>query len=386
MLDVLSVENLANLGVLLFLQAVLGFDNLLYISIESQRAPEGQRAKVRKAGILIAVALRIVLLFVMIKLIELLTEPFFAIHWEGLIEGAFNFSALVFIFGGVFIMYTAVKEISHLLAVDDVHTDVSKRSNKSALSVILLIVFMNLISKITDNLLYISIESQRAPEGQRAKVRKAGILIAVALRIVLLFVMIKLIELLTEPFFAIHWEGLIEGAFNFSALVFIFGGVFIMYTAVKEISHLLAVDDVHTDVSKRSNKSALSVILLIVFMNLIFSFDSILSALAITDVFIVLTVAIVISGLAMLMLADTVANFIQKNRKYEVLGLFILLIVGIVLLGEGGHVAHLTLFGYQVEPMAKSTFYFSIAVLVLVDVIQSGYQRKINLVRSRTEV
>ena len=236
-----------------------------------------------------------------------------------------------------------------------------------------------------DNLLYISIESQRAPEAQRAMVRKAGILIAVALRIVLLFVMIKLIELLTEPFFAIHWAGWIEGEFNFSALVFIFGGAFIMYTAVKEISHLLAIEDVASDVNKRSNKSALSVILLIVFMNLIFSFDSILSALAITDVFIVLAVAIVVSGLAMLMLADTVANFIQKNRKYEVLGLFILLIVGIVLLGEGGHVAHLTLFGHEVEPMAKSTFYFSIAVLVLVDVIQTGYQRKINLVRARTD-
>jgi predicted tellurium resistance membrane protein TerC len=234
-----------------------------------------------------------------------------------------------------------------------------------------------------DNLLYISIESQRAPEAQRAMVRKAGILIAVALRIVLLFVMIKLIELLTEPFFVIHWSGLVEGEFNFSALVFIFGGAFIMYTAVKEISHLLAIEDVTSDVSKRGNKSALSVILLIVFMNLIFSFDSILSALAITDVFIVLAVAIFVSGLAMLVLADTVANFIQKNRKYEVLGLFILLIVGIVLLGEGGHVAHLTLFGYQVEPMAKSTFYFSIAVLVLVDVIQSGYKKKIEVVRAR---
>jgi len=234
-----------------------------------------------------------------------------------------------------------------------------------------------------DNLLYISIESQRAPEAQRAMVRKAGILIAVALRIVLLFVMIKLIELLTEPFFAIHWSGLVEGEFNFSALVFIFGGAFIMYTAVKEISHLLAIEDVTSDVSKRGNKSALSVILLIVFMNLIFSFDSILSALAITDVFVVLAVAIVVSGLAMLVQADTVANFIQKNRKYEVLGLFILLIVGIVLLGKGGHVAHLTLFGYQVEPMAKSTFYFSIAVLVLVDVIQSGYQKKIESVRAR---
>ena len=84
----------------------------------------------------------------------------------------------------------------------------------------------------------------------------------------------------------------------------------------------------------------------------------------------------------MLVLADTVSEFITKNRKYEVLGLFILLIVGIVLLGEGGHNAHLLLFGYPVEPMAKSTFYFSIAVLVLVDIIQSGYQRKLDVERS----
>ena len=122
---------------------------------------------------------------------------------------------------------------------------------------------------------------------------------------------------------------------------------------------------------------------MIVFMNLIFSFDSILSALAITGVFPVLAIAIISSGIAMLVLADTVSEFIQKNRKYEVLGLFILLIVGVVLLGEGGHVAHLKLFGYAVEPMAKSTFYFSIAVLVIVDVVQSGYKRKLDVKRSR---
>ena len=234
-----------------------------------------------------------------------------------------------------------------------------------------------------DNLLYISIESQRAPVDQRAKVRKIGILIAVALRIILLAVMVKLITALTEPIFAIHWAGVIEGSFNFSAIVFLFGGAFIMYTAIKEIAHLLSIDDVHEDVHERDSKSAASVIALIVFMNLIFSFDSILSALAITDVFVVLAIAIVISGVAMLVLADTVSDFIRKNRKYEVLGLFILLIVGIVLLGEGGHVSHLTLFGYQVEPMAKSTFYFSIAVLVLVDIIQSGYQKKLALMRAK---
>lgn len=234
-----------------------------------------------------------------------------------------------------------------------------------------------------DNLLYISIESQRAPADKRAMVRRAGILIAVALRVILLFVMIKLISSLTAPFFDIKWHGVIEGSFNFSALVFLFGGAFIMYTAVKEISHLLSMEDIGKDVDERDSKSAASVIAMIVFMNLIFSFDSILSALAITDVFVVLAIAIMVSGIAMLVLADTVSEFIQKNRKYEVLGLFILLIVGIVLLGEGGHVSHLHLFGYAVEPMAKSTFYFSIAVLVAVDIIQSGYQRKLDKIRAQ---
>ncbi|MEE9405385.1 MAG: hypothetical protein V3V20_10865 [Algisphaera sp.] len=228
-----------------------------------------------------------------------------------------------------------------------------------------------------DNLLYISIESKRAPENKQASVRRNGILIAIALRIVLLFIMVKLIAQLTEPFFSIHWEGILEGSFTFSTIVFLFGGAFIMYTAVKEIGHMLAVDKLHKEGDGKPSKSAAQVIAMIVFMNLIFSFDSILSALAITDVFPVLAVAIVLSGLAMLLLANQVSSFLEKNRKYEILGLFILLIVGIVLLGEGGHEAHLKLFGHGVEPMAKSTFYFSIAVLVLVDVIQTGYQKKL---------
>ncbi|MFK7976941.1 MAG: TerC family protein [Halioglobus sp.] len=236
-----------------------------------------------------------------------------------------------------------------------------------------------------DNLLYISIESKRAPVHQQAMVRRNGILIAIALRIILLFTMVQLISSLTDPFFHIELPGFIEGSFNFATIVFLFGGVFIMYTAVKEISHLLSVDDLNQSVNQGGGKSAASVIALIVFMNLIFSFDSILSALAITDVFPILAIAIIASGLAMLLLADTVSEFITKNRKYEVLGLFILLIVGIVLLGEGGHQAHLKLFGYAVEPMAKSTFYFSIAVLVIVDIIQSGYQKKLELQRAANQ-
>lgn len=234
-----------------------------------------------------------------------------------------------------------------------------------------------------DNLLYISIESKRAPAAAQARVRRNGILIAIAMRVILLWVMVELLAALTAPFFSINWSGVIEGSFNFATIVFLFGGAFIMYTAVKEISHLLAIEDLQHEGENRKGKSVMQVTALIVFMNLIFSFDSILSALAITDVFPVLAVAIVLSGLAMLLLADQVSAFIEKNRKYEVLGLFILLIVGVVLLGEGGHTAHLKLFGHAVEPMAKSTFYFSIAVLVAVDIIQSGYQKKLAVERTK---
>jgi predicted tellurium resistance membrane protein TerC len=161
----------------------------------------------------------------------------------------------------------------------------------------------------------------------------------------------------------------------------LFGGVFIMYTAVREISHMLAVDDLAHEGDEGAQHSAVKIVATIVFMNLIFSFDSILSALAITDVFLVLAIAILLSGIAMLVLADHVSEFLRRNRKYEILGLFILLIVGVVLLGEGGHEAHLKLFGFAVVPMSKATFYFSIAVLVLVDIVQSGYQKKLEMQR-----
>ena len=241
-----------------------------------------------------------------------------------------------------------------------------------------------------DNLLYISIESQRAPKDKQKSVRFWGILIAVALRIVLLFVMLHLIEAMAEPFFILSWTGILEGGINFATLVFIVGGVFIIYTAIKEISHMLSVNDLGTNMGDKSDKSAVKVVVMIVIMNLIFSFDSVLSALAITNVFVVLATAILISGLAMLALADTVTRFLEKNRMYEVLGLFILLIVGVVLLGESGQAAAhasddptlaLKFFGHEVIPMSKTTFYFSVVVLVLVEVIQSGYARKLNTER-----
>jgi predicted tellurium resistance membrane protein TerC len=227
-----------------------------------------------------------------------------------------------------------------------------------------------------DNLLYISIESKRVAEDRQAYVRRVGIAMAIGLRIVLLFVLMTAIDYFKEPFFSVNLTGVLEGTVNVHAFIVLVGGVFIIYTAIKEIMHMLSVDDLEY-LDGGGMRSVGSALFWIVLMNLIFSFDSILSALALSDVFLVIAASIVVSGLMMIFLADHVAEFLKKNRMYEVLGLFILFIVGILLLSEGGHLSHLKLFGYAVEPMAKSTFYFVLGVMVAVDIVQSRYRSKL---------
>ncbi len=228
-----------------------------------------------------------------------------------------------------------------------------------------------------DNLLYISLESKRAPEDQQSKVRTLGIGMAIVLRIILLFVLIRVIAYFQDPLFGFDFKDILEGHFNLHSLIVLLGGAFIMYTAVKEIWHMLKLEDEHSNEHKKP-KSINMIITSIVIMNLVFSFDSILSAMALTNVFWVMTAAIVIGGVLMIWLSGRVSEFLKKNRMYEVLGLFILFIVGIMLLSEGGHLAHLKLFGNEVTPMSKTTFYFVIVVLVIVDVIQSKYQKKLS--------
>ena len=227
-----------------------------------------------------------------------------------------------------------------------------------------------------DNLLYISLESKKADVTRQSFVRKTGIGLAIIFRIILLFALVKLIGYFQEPILHIPFEDVVEGHFNIHSLIVLTGGVFILFTAMKEIWHMVSFKNFTVNDSV-SNHSVSKVICMIVVMNVVFSFDSILSAMALTDIFWIMAVAIVISGLLMIWLAEKVTAFLTKNRMYEVLGLFILFIVGIMLLTEGGHLAHLKLFGEEIVPMSKTTFYFIIAILVLIDIVQGRYQKKI---------
>ena len=226
------------------------------------------------------------------------------------------------------------------------------------------------------NLLYISLESKKVAEESPAKVRKIGIALAIILRIILLFAVLRAIDSFQNPFFSIDVKGWVEGDFNIHSVIVLIGGIFIIYTALKEIYHMISLEE-HEECESNSKNSVGKAIFWIVIMNLVFSFDTILSAIALTKVFWVMASGIVISGVLMIVMADTVSEFLKKNRMYEILGLFILLIVGVMLLSEGGHLAHLKFAGYPIEPMSKATFYFVIVTLVLIDMAQGRYQKKL---------
>lgn len=239
-----------------------------------------------------------------------------------------------------------------------------------------------------DNLLYIAIESNKVGNPKDArKVRQWGIGLAVVFRIVLLFIIVALFGALAKPLFNLHVGNIIHGEFTMQALVTLFGGAFIIYTAIKEINHLLVVD--HIEHSEGSgSRSVTGAIALIVMMNLVFSFDSILSAMAIASVkdevtgmvsyqVPLMVIAIIASGVAMILLADAVTDFLKKNRMYQVLGLFILFLVGVLLVTEGAHLAHLELFGFKIDAMSKSTFYLVIFVLVVTDILSNKYQKRL---------
>lgn len=230
-----------------------------------------------------------------------------------------------------------------------------------------------------DNLLYISLESKNAPPEKQAFTRQVGIGLAIILRIVLLFVLVNVIKMFQDPIFHFPFdESILSGHFTVHSIIDLLGGVFIMYTATKEIWHMMSLE-IHGHGKEKKSKTTGQVIFMIVIMNIVFSFDSILSAMALTETFWVMALAIVIGGILMIILSDTVARFLQKNRMYEVLGLFILFLVGIMLLTEGGHLAHIYILGNEITPMSKTTFYFILVILVLVDLVQGRYKRKISM-------
>ena len=195
-----------------------------------------------------------------------------------------------------------------------------------------------------DNLVFISILSNKLPEKDRRKVRRLGIGMALVMRLVLLST-IAFIVGLTAPVFDLgivgpagaHGEPQFETAFSWRDLILLAGGLFLVWKATKEIHH--SVDDSHTpDLLDKKGvvvSNVGSAIFQIVLLDLVFSVDSILTAVGMTNELPIMFAAVIITVILMLLAADPLANFINKNPTVVMLALGFLLMIGMVLIAEG---------------------------------------------------
>jgi predicted tellurium resistance membrane protein TerC len=211
-----------------------------------------------------------------------------------------------------------------------------------------------------DNLVFISILSNKLPEHQRQRARKVGIGLALVLRLALLSAIAWLVGL-TAPVFDLGIEGqanahgapTFETQFSWRDLILIAGGLFLVWKATKEIHHNV---DPHPNEDMfgvaRKALSFGSAIVQILLLDLVFSVDSILTAVGMTDHLPVMVAAVIVAVLVMLVAADPLAKFIHDNPTVVMLALGFLLMIGAVLIadGFGAHVPK----GYIYTAMAFS--------------------------------
>lgn len=194
-----------------------------------------------------------------------------------------------------------------------------------------------------DNLIFISILSNKLPEAQRQKARRIGIGLALGLRLALLSMIAWLVGL-TAPVFDLGLVGSLnatgepsfETAFSWRDLILITGGLFLVWKATKEIHH--NVDPTpNADMfdTSRATIGFGAVIVQILMLDMVFSIDSILTAVGMTDHLPIMVVAVVVAVIVMLIAADPLANFIHHNPTVVMLALSFLLLIGAVLIADG---------------------------------------------------
>lgn len=195
-----------------------------------------------------------------------------------------------------------------------------------------------------DNLIFISILSNKLPEQQRQRARKAGIGLALVMRLALLSAIAWLVGL-TAPVIDLgiagapgpHGQPTFETQFSWRDLILIAGGLFLVWKATREIHH--NVDPTRGEETPAgAPRRALtfgSAIVQILLLDLVFSVDSILTAVGMTDLLPVMIIAVVVAVLVMLLAADPLANFIRDNPSVVMLALGFLLMIGAVLIADG---------------------------------------------------
>lgn len=207
-----------------------------------------------------------------------------------------------------------------------------------------------------DNIVFISILSGKLPEAQRAKARQIGLTLALVTRILLLM-SISWVMGLTEPLFKV-----MERGFSGRDLILLGGGLFLIYKAVIEIHHKLEGSE-HTKNAKAATFGA--VIGQILILDIIFSLDSVITAVGMAKDLTVMILAVVISVAFMLAFAGKVSRFVEEHPTVKMLALAFLILIGVNLLAEGFH--------FHIE---KGFTYFAMAFSVVVEMLNIKMRKK----------
>lgn len=209
-----------------------------------------------------------------------------------------------------------------------------------------------------DNIIFISLLVGKLPESNREKVRKLGIFFALFIRIGLLF-SISWVMSLKDPLF-----GISSMVFSGRDLILLAGGLFLIAKSTHEIHNKVEVHDEHPEF-KRKPSSAISTFLMILLLDVVFSLDSVITAVGMVDQIHIMVLAMVISMAVMLYFAKRIGNFVDKHPTVKILALAFLILIGVMLVMEG--------MGKHVE---KGYIYFAMFFSLAVEMLNMRYRGK----------
>ena len=207
-----------------------------------------------------------------------------------------------------------------------------------------------------DNVIFISIVTSKLPKNKQQKTRNLGLLLALFIRIGLLFG-ITFIITLKEPVFYLDGLGL-RHYFSYRDIILVIGGLFLVSKSTSEL-HYKVTESKHQNSSSNESKGGfVKVILQIILLDIVFSFDSILTAIGLVDQLILMIIAVIVAVVVMIIYTGAISEFIEKRPTLQILALSFLILIGVMLIADGCG-----------QHIPKGYIYFSVAFALLVELM-----------------
>lgn len=202
---------------------------------------------------------------------------------------------------------------------------------------LLTLTFLEIVLGI-DNIIFISILAARLPEAQQPRARKLGLMAALVTRVILLMGLAWMVKL-TKPVFELEFFGLLSEPHGVSGrdLILIIGGLFLLWKSTHEIHKKLEGEPEEEALKKKGGPSFSSIIFQIMMLDIVFSLDSVITAVGMVKEVSIMVIAVVLAMIVMLIFNTAISNFINKHPTLKMLALSFLMLVGFVLVGEGCH-------------------------------------------------